>query len=61
MSEVSQPRALISEWELNRLVKLTAPERAKLYGLAGIGLAERSMIEVEVRARILAEFRRASR
>jgi hypothetical protein len=61
MSEVSQPRALISEWELNRLVKLTAPERAKLYDVANLSLAERSMVEVEVRARVAAEFGRGSR
>ncbi len=47
--------------DMARLVRLTAPERAKLYELAGLGLGERSMIEVEVRARIAAEFRRGSR
>jgi hypothetical protein len=44
--------------EMDRLVKLAAWERAKLYELAGIGFAERSMIEAEVRARIAREFRR---
>ncbi|MEK6328222.1 MAG: hypothetical protein AABM66_11970 [Actinomycetota bacterium] len=40
-----------------RLVKLGAHERSQLYELANLSLAERSMIEVEVRARIAAEFK----
>lgn len=43
--------------ELGRLMRLTAPERAQIYGLAGLDLGERSMIEAEVRARIAGAFR----
>jgi hypothetical protein len=46
------------EPDMERLVKLPAWERAKLYEIAGIGFAERSMLEAEVRARIAAEFGR---
>jgi hypothetical protein len=48
------------EPDIERLVKLPAWERAKLYDLANLGLSERSMIEAEVRARIAGEFRRAA-
>jgi hypothetical protein len=47
--------------EIERLVKLTAPERAKVYAAANIGLGERRMVEARVRARIASEFRRPSR
>jgi hypothetical protein len=40
-----------------RLVKLTAPERAKVYEIANLSLAERSMLEFEVRVRITAHYR----
>ena len=40
------------ESDLNRLVKLPAWERAKVYELANLGLAERSEIEGIVRAQI---------
>jgi hypothetical protein len=45
-----------SEPDIWRLTQLPAWERAKLYDLANLGLAERSMIEAEVRARIAREF-----
>jgi hypothetical protein len=45
------------EPDLERLMERTAPERAAIYELAGLGLAERERIEVEVRTRIRAEAR----
>jgi hypothetical protein len=53
------PRFERFEPEMNRLVKLPVWERAKLYEVAGISLAERSMFETEVRARIARQYRRA--
>jgi hypothetical protein len=57
---MSKPNALhrCHEPDVRRLVKLTAPERAKVYDAANLGLAERSMIEAEVRARIAGDFGR---
>jgi hypothetical protein len=49
------------EPETERLVGLPAWQRAKLYEIAGIGFAERSMLEAEVRARIAADFGKATR
>lgn len=49
------------EPDMERLVRLPAWDRARLYEIAGIGFAERSMLEVEVRTRIAREFGRASR
>jgi hypothetical protein len=58
MSEVVQPRLPRFEPDMARLVRLSAWQRAEVYELANLSLAERSMIEVEVRARIAAAFRR---
>jgi hypothetical protein len=49
------------EPDTQRLMRLPAWERAKLYEIAGIGFAERSMIEAEVRARIARKFGKATR
>jgi hypothetical protein len=49
------------EPDLARLVKLTSPERAELYALANLDLAEREYLEVQVRARIRAAVRRQYR
>jgi hypothetical protein len=46
------------EPDLERLANLTAPERAKVYALANLGLAEREFVELRVRARIRAAVRR---
>jgi hypothetical protein len=42
--------------DLERLARLPAWERAKIYALADLDLGMRSMIESEVRARIAVEF-----
>lgn len=49
---------LLKEPEMQRLLKLPAWERAKVYEIAGLGLGERSLIELEVRTRIAAQHRR---
>jgi hypothetical protein len=49
------------EPEMERLVRLPAWERAKLYELAELDLGERQMVELGVRARIAAEYRRNRR
>ena len=43
------------EPDMKRLAKLTAPERAKVYSLAGLDPFEREAVEAEVRARIATE------
>ncbi len=50
----------LPEEEVERLAKLPAWERAKVYDIAGIGLMERSQIETEIRARIAEDFREQS-
>ena len=47
--------------ELENLCRKTAPERAQLYAIAGIGLEERSRIEAAVRETIARRYRRAAR
>jgi hypothetical protein len=46
------------EPDLERLAKLSAPERAQLYAAMGLDLGERQQVEVVVRARIAAAYRR---
>ena len=58
MSGGGQERLPHFEPDIRRLTRLPAWERAKLYEIAGIGFADRSMLEAKVRARIAAEYGR---
>jgi hypothetical protein len=49
------------EPDLERLVTLTAPERAQVYALAELDLAQREYLELQVRAHIRAEAKRRYR
>jgi hypothetical protein len=60
-SRVEQLQLAGCEPDLDRLVRLTAPERAELYALAGLDLAQREFLEVQVRARICAAAKRRYR
>ena len=55
---MSSARPLRPEPDMAKLVKLPAWERAKVYDAANLGLAERSIVEAEDRARMAREYRR---
>jgi hypothetical protein len=58
MSRADQLQLAGCEPDIERLVNLTAPERAQVYSLAELDLAQREYLELRVRARIRAEARR---
>jgi hypothetical protein len=58
VSGAQQRLPLLNEPDIERLIKLPAWERAKVYEIAGLGLGDRSLIELEVRVRIAAQHRR---
>jgi hypothetical protein len=49
------------EPDLERLVKLAAPQRAELYAPANLDLGQREFLEIQVRTRIRADVRRQHR